>query len=570
MTSLTRSWLLLVLVIGLHPAATLAGPVVEVSGGKIEGIHQGDLSIFRGVPFAAPPVGALRWRPPAPVVPWVGVRDASAAGAVCPQPVAGGNSAFFALMIERLDLSWWRRTLLRMGAPSEGPAMDEDCLSLDIWSLAAEDPAPRPVMVWIHGGAHVSGSGSEPLYDGRVLAGRGVVVVTINYRLGVLGFMAHPALTSESEHGSSGNYGMLDQIAALEWVRDNIGRFGGDPDNVTIFGESAGAHSVGQLMASPLARGLFHRAIAQSGTGLQQFLHLHHAVDPPPSAESLGVALAEALGIGDVGDAAAALRAVDATALVEAATAAEFGAMTHPNVDGWVLPRSALEIFRDGEQAAVPLIVGTNADEGTLLYPLFKVPTPESGVVGDLASWTAALDAGFGEHAEEAAALYPAATDAAVDVAGEQLWGDGFFGTPAWLMARYHSAAGHPAYLYFFERTPPGDGQTAGAYHAAEIPFVFGAPFPLFPVNDYDDALGERMRDYWTRFARTGDPNSDGRVRWEPYDAAADRWLLLGPDVRSDAVSRVAKYRLHEAQFMKWSARAAAARNGSAAEETED
>ena len=545
----------------LQSDPAVAAPRADVTGGPVEGVQEGDVAIFRGIPFAAPPVGELRWRPPAPLETWEGVRDATAPGAICPQPVGGGNSQFFALMIERMGLSWWRRALVDLGARlTPAPMMSEDCLTLNVWAgdFGAEQGPAKPVMVWIHGGGHVAGSGSEAIYDGTSLAKRGVVVVTINYRLGVLGFMAHPALSAESENASSGNYGMLDQIAALEWVRENASAFGGDPGNVTIFGESAGGHSVGQLMASPLARGLFHRAIPESGSGLQQFLHLREAIGPLPSAESLGVLLAETLAVDDATDPAAALRSLEAAELVAAATGGEFGAMTHPNVDGWVLPKTTLETFRAGEQAPVPLLVGTNADEGTLLYPLFRVPTSAPIVAEDLASWQAALEGGYGEHAAEAAALYPAATDADVDAAGEQFWGDAFFGTGAWLMARYHTAAGQPAYLYMFERTPPDAEQTAGAYHAAEIPFVFGSAFPLFPSNDYDETLGETIRDHWIQFARSGDPKAPAREPWPAYDPASDEWFRLGPEIGPAPVARAAKYRLHERVFLS---QAAAARN---------
>lgn len=556
-------------------AAADAAPEAGVAGGRIVGSLDGDVAVFNGVPFAAPPTGDLRWRPPQSVVPWEGVREASGFGPICRQASSGGNNAFLELMVKRLALSWWRRTLINAAvAMADAPQQSEDCLTLNLRTrnLGGEDLAP--VMVWIHGGGHQSGSGAGRLYNTDVLLEHGVVLVTINYRLGVFGYFAHPALSAESEHGSSGNYGTLDQIAALEWVRANVAGFGGDPDNVTIFGESAGGHSIGQLMASPLARGLFHRAIPESGTGYPQFLHLRKAVLSVLSAEEMGNRLASKLGVSDDTGAAAALRAVDADSLLAAVSGfADVQPAYHPNVDGWVLPKTTVEIFAAGEQAPVPLIVGSNSDEGTLLYPFFKVPVAEAGPVQTVEDWTNALEVGFGTEADHVASHYPVANEAELLGAGEQLWGDAYFGMPAALMARHHAAIGQPTYLYFFTRQPPSKTQTAGAYHASEIPFVLGGSFGAFPRNDYDEALGEAIRGYWSRLARSGDPNASGAVPWPRFDEADPGLMELGPKIRATRVERAERYAAHERYLNRWIDAARAARGdvtSAAAESTAD
>ncbi len=550
--------------------ALAASPEADVTGGRLVGARKDTVAVFNGIPFAAPPVGDLRWRPPQPVAPWEGTRDASSFGPICRQATSGGNNAFLELMLDRLGLSWWRRTMIDAAILfTWPPEQSEDCLTLNVRTRNRGNPEPWPVMVWIHGGGHQSGSGAGATYNTNVLLEHEIVLITINYRLGVFGYFAHPALSAESEHGSSGNYGTLDQIAALEWVRDNAREFGGDPDNVTIFGESAGGHSIGQLMASPLARGLFHRAIPESGTGFPQFLHLRASVLSVPAAEQMGERLAERLAVADDANPARALRALDADAILDAVSGLpEVLPAYHPNVDGWLLPKTTVEIFQAGEQAPVPLIVGSNADEGTLLYPFFKVPIAEAGPVETVTDWEAALEVGYGEQAGVVAASYPVSSEANLLAAGEQLWGDAYFGMPAALMARFHAAAEQPAYLYFFTRKPPSASQTAGSYHASEIPFVLGTSFGAFPRNDYDAGLGAAMQGYWSRFAHHGDPNEAGAVPWPRFDLEDSRLLDLGPEIRASPIERAGRYAAHERYLTRWINAAREAR-GEGRQETE-
>src|SRR6266850_2687529 len=322
---------------------------IRVDGGLISGTTVDGVRSFKGVPFAAPPVGDLRWKPPQPVLAWQGVRQADNFGPICPQSPYPSGSMYY----------------------SPPQTQSEDCLYLNVWT-AAKVGDKRPVMVWIHGGALTRGSGSNAAYDGTALAKKGVVLVTINYRLGPLGYLAHPELTSESPQHSSGNYGVLDQIAALKWVQKNIAAFGGDANRVTIFGESAGSWSVNALVASPLARGLFHRAIGESGGSFGPGTYLREDRNALPSAERIGVAFAKAAGA----DSIKALRALPADKIVEVFNNDPEGKKfrTQPNVDGWVLPDEIRNIFAKGKQNDVPVIVGSNGNEMTTLTVPATVP----------------------------------------------------------------------------------------------------------------------------------------------------------------------------------------------------
>jgi para-nitrobenzyl esterase len=490
------------LVVGLMPAALRGEEALSVEGGKIRGASDdAGVRSYKGIPFAAPPVGKLRWQPPQPLVAWDGTRDCTQFGAVCPQlPYPAGS----------------------MYVQKPQP-QSEDCLFLNVWTAAKSAAERRPVLVWIHGGALTRGSGSIPPYDGTSLARKGAVVVTINYRLGPLGFFAHPALSKESDHGSSGNYGMLDQIAALEWVKRNIAHFGGDPARVTIFGESAGSWSVCYLVASPLAKGLFHGAIGQSGGAFAPMAFLKDEKHGVPSAEKVGERLVKELGCDTAEDPAAALRAKTPDELLAAAE--KTGVRIRPNVDGWVLPDEVYAIFTVGKQNHVPVIVGSTADEGTTLAAGLLPKTKEA--------YEAAARTKYGALADEFLAVYPAATDADVRQSFLASVRDEWFTWEMRTWARLAERSGNAAYQYFFSHVPPSPNKAQnGAYHAAEILYVFdNLPKVDWPFSIEDRELAEDVSSAWVRFAATGDPNGGDLPLWTSYDAASQFYLDLGDRV---------------------------------------
>ncbi|REJ79738.1 MAG: carboxylesterase family protein [Acidobacteria bacterium] len=469
----------------------------------VEGAVRGELldppsglRVFRGIPYAAAPVGELRWRPPAAPAGWDGVRDATAFAPACPQ-----------------------LPMLAMMMGETMPPTDEDCLYLNVWTTgSAGDDTARPVMVWIHGGGLSLGWSHQRFYDGSALARSGVVLVSINYRLGPLGFLAHPALSAESEQGASGNYGFLDQIAALQWVQRNARAFGGDPGNVTIFGESAGGTSVHALLASPLARGLFHRAIAQSPwvnqTNVRQL-----RVDRSrlPSAEDVGAGWAEKLLQGGE-QTVAALRGLDAQAIVTRTGMAGFE--PHLTVEGRFLPEPSEQLFASGSHADVPLIVGTNRDEGTMFAPSLGI--------ADRASFEKLMAADFAPHGDELVALYP--DDGALRDQLNRYLTDSWFLRASRAMLLGHQKVPSPAFQYHFTRTNPSD-PGLGAHHAAELPYVF-ATLEDEAYGELDESLSETMLAYWVQFATTGDPNRDGLPEWPRFDAEAQAYLELGDEVK--------------------------------------
>ncbi len=520
---------------------------VDVSGGSVQGLVEDGLIIYRNVPYAAPPVGDLRWRAPQPVEPWEGVRSATQFGPACWQSTTGGDAMFLERLTEGAGMGAFATWLLKTTASWTAPEISEDCLSLNI--MAPEGGQGLPVMFWIHGGGHQFGSGGQA-YESPSLVREGVVLVSINYRLGLYGFMAHPELSAEDPSGSSGNYGMLDQIAALAWVRANILKFGGDPNNVTIFGESAGGHSVGQLMASPLTQGLFQRAIAQSGTGLHQFQAVGAAFERT-SGHEVGRQIALAAGVAGPQE-IEALRAMTTEELRPYAIDPEFTDTFHPQIDGHVLPRSTAQTFFEGKQQPVPLIVGSNADEGSVLY-YFGIPAVEGGPMAqpqNRSEWDELLASQFAEQAPRVDAAYTIDGDADVPRAAEQLMGDTLFGRHAFYMAQRHQAAGHPAYLYFYERRPPSETQTLGATHALEISHVFGGLIPLWPTDERDDELQAQMQGYWSEFAKSGDPNRDDLPDWIAFDDLDPLEMAFGHE-RSYGrrTAREDRYRAMAGQF---------------------
>ena len=498
------------------PEAEVPDLVVETASGLVEGAAvedgrgpAGDVLAFRGIPYAAPPVGDLRWRPPQSPASWDGVRPALKSGAPCWQRISP-------------DTSIWSRGELDRS---------EDCLYLDLWTAAAEDAGPRPVMVWFHGGSHEVGHGSSLIFDGAALAREGVVLVSINYRLGSFGFLAHAALTAESEHGSSGNYGLLDKIAALEWVRDNAAAFGGDPERVTIFGQSAGSMSVCSLAASPLAGGLFHRAIGQSAgcftplEGLEQ-------------AERRGVLLANELGVAEdagAAETAAALRAASAEDVLARAGSSGWSDGAKTVVDGWYLPDQPSAIYARGEHNRVPMMVGFMGDESRALFapgPPLERPALERQ-----------LEEQYGEAAAGLLAAYAAEAETAPGAVPSLIFSDTIFGWGSRTWVRHVADAGGDAYLYYIPHAPPvfrlylpdrpdlgGEGgpRRMGAYHSGDLAYVFGNT-DLVGINweDWDHEIADLLSSYWTNFAKTGDPNGEGLPEWPRYEHASDQALVV-------------------------------------------
>jgi carboxylesterase type B len=504
-----------------QPVKTEAGQVVGIPG------RDRSVTVFRGIPYAAPPVGDLRWRPPQPPVPWTGVYEAVRFGPMCPQ-VPGSEQ------------------------DGNGLPMSEDCLRLNVWTAATAgaDEPPRPVLVWIHGGGFRVGTGADVRYDGEALAREDVVVVTFNYRLGAFGFLATPELSEESGHHASGNYGLLDQIAVLHWVRRNIAHFGGDPGRVTIAGQSAGAGSVNFLSMSPLARGLFHRAVAQS--------HARHSRDPDlrylgtsyrtlADAESAGARYAAARGARTL----RRLRALSWPKLVEGDASAVDGdvdtggpakpPLFRPVVDGWVLPGGYAKTYAEGSQNAVPYLAGSNLDEGGAVpasaFAEYRALGRKSWRPGappvhlTLGDYVDASRAKFGALAEEFLRLYPAATDDEAAHAHCAAVRDNAR-VSTWLWARDWSVhAGGPVYTYFWTYAAPTGRDTRRASHGSEIDFVWGNPRPgtAGPAARDRDVAGT-MSGYWANFAATGDPNGPGLPPWPAWSPDTPAVMELGAD----------------------------------------
>lgn len=476
----------------------MAADAVPTTSGPIAGTASRDdaVEVFKGIPFAAPPVGDLRWRPPQPPKPWIDVR-------ACDK--------FGGMALQKNDRS----------------GQSEDCLYLNVWTQRKRSDenrtdAKRPVMVWVHGGGFTQGSGHQPGYDGTALAKRGVVLVTINYRLGAFGFMAHPALSAESPHGSSGNYAMLDQIAALKWVKNNIANFGGDPDNVTIFGESAGGSSVYLMTATPLSKGLFHRAILESPwLDPAIFRHLKEENENGPPAEYDGEEQVRKLFGEDATDSTtdvlAKLRALPANDVLQ-----KIKQRWPVTTDGWVFPKDPHQIYADGEQHDIPAIVGTNRDEGTMF-------APRKAFGGTLETYKEAMVERFGEHGETVADFYaPESKEKLWSVAVQQI-SDVWFVQPSREFARAMNKQQTPVWMYHFTKPVWG---WMGAAHAAEIKYVFGT---LEKPKPDDAELSDAFMDYWVQFATTGNPNLAGRMEWTPYTTATDEHLVMDKSLKLES-----------------------------------
>ncbi len=508
----------------LCASACLAADDVSVESGTLRGTTNADKSvrIFKGVPFAAPPVGELRWKPPQAPVKWTSVRAADKFGSACLQTDVFGDIYF------------------RENQPNE------DCLSLVVWAPMKAASKSLPVFVWFYGGGFVAGNSSEPRYDGQELAKKGIIVVEPNYRLGVFGFFSHPELTKESPDHASGNYGLLDQVAALQWVVKNIAAFGGDPHNITIGGESAGSLSVSGLMASPLSRGLFQKALGESGAFFPSGGSVPGiSLRPLAETEAAGVKFAESVGATSL----AQMRAKPADELLQAAAKNNRGFGFGPNLDGHFFPATAKEIYEKGAQSRVPLLAGWNADEGTLAV-LFSPQKPTAKSFADQARTR------FGDLAPEFLKLYPAATDEEALDSAKDLAGDDFIAYSTWKwIDMQRRTGGSPVYQFHFEQIPatkpgamigPLPASAAGARHAGEIAYVFktlkleeGVPWT---ADDFK--VSEAMASYWVNFIKTGDPNGDGLPKWPKSDSTTGYAVmhLLGKDIHATPDSLRPRY----------------------------
>jgi len=487
-----------------------AAPAVEAGGEILIGERLDTatgLAVFRGIPFAAPPVGELRWRPPAPHAPRAGPQDATHFGPACPQMQGSPD--------------WYRMVAAGFGrSPDVVPDLEhiaEDCLTLNVWSRNVGGEALQPVMVWIHGGGNLNGCAWEPNYHGHNLARRGVVVVSIQYRCGALGFMAHPALSAESERGVSGNYGILDQIAALQWVRRNIAAFGGDPQRVTVFGESAGGGDIGTLIVSPLARGLFARAIVQSGG-----FPLNHT-QTVRDEEAMGVRLMESLGVGASPQALRDMRALDWREIVAAVPKVLADHYYDAVVDDWLLPEPAAAIFRASRHDAVDLLIGSTADEWLMYLPK---PVEERHLREALEAHV------LPEDRDAARAVLETTARPGLAARLDRLTSAAEFHCTSLAMARAMRRVTPRVYVYRFSRVRPG-GAAVLAYHGGEIPYVFDTADDWLPGDATDRALTDAMLGYWVNFAQKGDPNGEGLPEWPVFDAQTEDHQDLGDEIRS-------------------------------------
>lgn len=460
-------------------AATSAAGAINVEGGQIEGVEEDGLTVYRGIPFAAPPVGDLRWRPPQPVADWDGVKQTSEFGPACMQ-----------------------------GGPVPSVGMSEDCLYLNVWTPAKSADERLSVLVWIYGGGFSGGRTSSPNQAGDKLAQRGVVVVSIAYRVGSFGFLAHPGLSKESEHGVSGNYGLLDQIAGLRWIRDNIAQFGGDPEQVTVFGESAGGIAVSMLCASPVAEGLFHGAISQSGGSFGpprgQFPGENMVL--LPAAEEAGAAFADNLGAPSIDEA----RDLSAEQLVAAARGPG-GGVGWPIIDGWVIPDDQYKLYETGRYNDTPILVGYNSDEG---LSFTRVDTPEAFIEG--------VRERFGPYADKILAEYPVGEND-IPKTARDLARDAAFGWHTWAWARLQSQqSDSKVFYYYFDQHPDypagSEREGQGSPHGMDVAYVFDhLEFSNRQEDPTDQAISDAMADYWTNFAKYGDPNGEGLPEWPEF-----------------------------------------------------
>ncbi|HWB28643.1 MAG TPA: carboxylesterase family protein [Chitinophagaceae bacterium] len=480
------------------PFKKSAFETVKVEGGLVSGTTNtaGDVHIFRGIPFAAPPIGDLRWKAPQPVAPWQGVKKCDAFG---PSPMQGAPVPFG---------PWSEEYLI----PKE--PISEDCLYLNVWTGASSAKEKRPVIVWIYGGGFASGGAGCAIYDGEAMAKKGIIFVSVNYRVGIFGFFAHPELTKESPHNASGNYGLLDQIAGLEWVKKNIAAFGGDPNNVTVAGQSAGSMSVNCLVASPLCKGLFKHAIAESGASF--------ITSPIRGASTLKEAEADGA---KLGASIADLRKMPAEDLMKKQTG-----FRSPIVDGYVLPQSIAQIFAAGKENDVDLLTGWNEDDGVIFG---KPQTAEQFKKQAKTRW--------GADASMLLQYYPASSDEEAAASQGKLSRDQIFGVQNYTWANIQAEKSkHKVFLYHFTRRLPaiGDYVKYGAFHTGEVAYAydnldFVHRCPWQPV---DRELAKTMSTYWANFVKTGNPNGKGLPAWPVYNTTNNMTMILGDQVEAESL----------------------------------
>jgi len=463
-----------------------AAPVIRTDGGRVRGTVRDGMAVFHNLPFAAPPVGALRWRPPQPPSRWRGVRDAGSPGVACAQEQ-------------------------RPGAPPSPAGTSEDCLYLNVFTRSLQSAQDLPVMVWIHGGSFRWGSGADPAFDGAPLTRDGVVLVTLNYRLDRFGRFAHPALSAAQDPESLGNYALMDQIAALQWVQRNIGRFGGDRRNVTIFGCSAGGVSVDFLMAAPGARGLFHRAIAQSGSIVPEGERdLRRPVGRFTSLEQDGLDVASHFQIAEDARTVVRLRQLTPEQLL---SYPQKDSSMNPVVDGRLIPEDPARVFAAGRQAPVPYLSGATSWEASLIKP-FNLPL--AAILPNQSR--AAAEAAYGITDEQRLK--------------DQYFGDSLFLISAWYLAGQMHRVGQPGYVYYYSYL--NDAQRAvnpGAYHCSETPRIFGNEWRGERASARDRLVGDQLRRYWTRFAASGDPAVPGQPAWPAHTLEKPVLLEIGDGI---------------------------------------
>jgi len=490
------------------PLAQAQSLPVKVKEGVLQGTFENGLTIYKGIPFAAPPVGELRWRAPQPAAKWEGVRQANK---FAPEPIQGGNAA---------------------------SGKSEDCLYLNVWTPAKSPGDKIPVLVWIYGGAFNFGGTAEPTYNGEKLAKKGVVLVSIAYRVGQLGFLAHPELSAENPNHVSGNYGLLDMIAGLKWIKENIAAFGGDPDKVTIFGESAGGIAVSMLCASPLAKGLFNGAISESGGSFgptrattfpgENMKNLH-------DAETAGAVYVKGAGFASIAD----LRKIDADKLPPVR------GLAWPVIDGWVIPGDQYKLYEHGKYNDTPILVGYNSDEGASFSP---PKTPED--------YVAAVKVRYGKFADELIKAYPAGT-AGVAKTARDLTRDAAFGWHTWSWARLQSAKGESkVYYYYFDQHasyPEGSPRAGyGSPHGQEVAYVFGTLDASSPqITKTDQDISDAMGTYWTNFAKYGNPNGAGEPKWPAFSDAHPVVMYFSQTPHTGPVPGAASLQVLD-NYFKW------------------